>query len=156
MLLRESKRINAEAGSSGRWRVWSSRMEKMKELEENLRKLGLSKGEAADIFFDEEEDEELKYKEARSIVGKVCSTRVISKKVLGSNMVKVWRISKAEKFLEVCSNTFVIIFKTYADKEKVWARRPLLFENYFLAMKRFDGFTPPPPRGWCLILRAFR
>lgn len=58
-------------------------------------------------------------------------------------MNKVWRISKATKFLEVSTNTSVITFETQADKERVWAGRPWLFDNQLLALKSFDGFTPP-------------
>lgn len=101
-------------------------MERVTELEEKWRKLRLSEGEATNIIFEDEEDDELKYKEGRSIVGKIHSSRYISKEVLGSTMEKVWRISKAAIFLEVCTNTFVITFNTIADKDRVWAGRPWL------------------------------
>ncbi|KAF5477274.1 hypothetical protein F2P56_003924 [Juglans regia] len=118
-------------------------MEKLKELEEKWCKFRLSEKEATDIMFNEEEDEALRYKEDRSLVGRVFSSRVISMEVLGSTMGKVWRISKAAKFLELCTNIFVITFETQADKERVWAGRPWLFDHQLLAMKSFNGFTPP-------------
>lgn len=118
-------------------------MEKINDLEEKRKKLKLSEGESMNIIIEEDEAEELKYKEDRSVVWRVCSTRVISKEVLGSTMAKVWRISKATKFLEVCANTFVIIFDTQANKQRVWARRPWLFDSQLLVLKSFDGFTPP-------------
>lgn len=54
--------------------------------------------------------------EQRSIRGKICSTRLISKEVVGTTMAKIWRISKAAQFTEVSPNIFVIEFKNLADK----------------------------------------
>lgn len=115
----------------------------MNILEEEWKKLWLSKGEAKKIVFDEDKIDKLQHKEDRSLVGKVCSMRIISKEILRLRMAKVWRVSKAAIFTEVSANIFVITFDTHADKLRVWGCRPWLFDNHSLALKMFDSFTPP-------------
>lgn len=94
-------------------------------------------------MFDKDETDELKYKEDKSLVGKICSMRIISKEILGSTMAKVWRVSKSAIFTAVSTNIFVITFEIKADKQRVWRDIPWLFDSHILAVKMFDDFTPP-------------
>ncbi|XP_042962419.1 uncharacterized protein LOC122296681 [Carya illinoinensis] len=115
----------------------------MNVLEEKWKKFRLSEGEATNIIFEEEEAEGLQFKEDWSLVCKACSMRTISKVVLESTMAKVWRISKAAIFTEVSTNIFVVTFETQADKLRVSEGRPWLFDSHLIALKMFDGLTPP-------------
>ncbi|KAF5471486.1 hypothetical protein F2P56_008274 [Juglans regia] len=114
----------------------------MDSLEEKWKGLRLLEDENASIELDEDTTTELIYKEQRTVLGKIFSSRIISKEVLGSTMAKVWKISKAAKFTEVCPNTFAIIFENVADKMRVWEGRPWLFDNQVLVMKEFEGYKP--------------
>ncbi|XP_042939395.1 uncharacterized protein LOC122274420 [Carya illinoinensis] len=114
----------------------------MESLEEKWKRLRLREEEQVDINLDDDSTSELDYKEQRSLLGKICSSRIISREVLEATLAKIWRLSKAVKLTEVCSNVFVLSFETIADKERVWSGRPWLFDNQLLVLKDFEGFTP--------------
>lgn len=114
----------------------------MEDLEEKWKKLRLLEEEVSDIVIEENVSEELRYKEQRSLVGKVLSSRTISREALETTMAKIWRISKVAKFMEVSTNTFVLVFENQADKQRVWAGRPWLFYSNLLALREFEGDVP--------------
>ncbi|XP_042962692.1 uncharacterized protein LOC122296963 [Carya illinoinensis] len=114
----------------------------MEDLEEKWKELRLREEEKMVIEIDDEVSGDLLMKEQRSLLGKLCSNRLISKEVMESTLAKIWRISKKAQFTEVSPNTFAIVFGNIADKQKVWSGRPWLFDNQLVVLKEFDGFTP--------------
>ncbi|KAF5472279.1 hypothetical protein F2P56_009013 [Juglans regia] len=114
----------------------------MEVLEEKWKKLRLREEEVVDIVIEDNAPEVLRYKEQRSLVGRMASSRTISREALEATMAKIWRISKAAKFMEVSLNMFVLVFENQEDKQRVWAGRPWLFDNNLLVLREFEGHIP--------------
>lgn len=92
-------------------------MEGLKILEESWGKLQLNEEEQLSIPMEKEEVSEMdNTKDRRSLVGKICSERNVSRDVIQSTMGKIWKLSKAVIFKEVERNMFIITFNTEADK----------------------------------------
>lgn len=115
--------------------------EQMEILEEKWVELRLMEEEKVGIELDEDCSAKLVNKEQRSLLGKICLSRSISKEVVGSMMAKVWSISKAVNLTKVRPNFFAIIFENIDDKMRVWSGRPWSFDNNLLLLKEFKGYT---------------
>lgn len=50
-------------------------------------------------------------------------------------MEKIWRHSKKVSFTEAGRNTFIVTFGTKANKNRVMAGKPWLFDSYLFALK---------------------
>ncbi|XP_041011352.1 uncharacterized protein At4g02000-like [Juglans microcarpa x Juglans regia] len=114
----------------------------MEVLEDKWKKLRLLEEEVSDIIIEDNVSEELRYKEQRSLVGRMVSSRTISREALEATMAKIWRINKAAKFMKVSMNIFVLVFENQEDKLRVWAGRPWLFDNNMLALREFEAHIP--------------
>lgn len=93
----------------------------------------MTKDEQPPIILDDETLMEEHIKICRSLVGRVNANGVIGVKVLRQTMGSIWKISKVANFKAVGNNMFMITFSIEADKERVMARRPWLFDQLFLA-----------------------
>lgn len=82
----------------------------MEDFEEKWKDLRLLDEERTVIEIDDDILSDLLLKEQRSLMGKFCSTRLISKEVLETMLAKIWRISKEAQFTEVSPNIFAIVF----------------------------------------------
>ncbi|XP_042952130.1 uncharacterized protein At4g02000-like [Carya illinoinensis] len=114
----------------------------MEDLAEKWKEMRLLDEEKAAIEIDDELPRELLLKEQRTLLGKFCSPRLISKEVLETTLAKVWRISRRAQFTEVSLNIFTLVFDNVDDKMRVWAGRPWLFDNQLLVLKEYVGDTP--------------
>lgn len=65
-----------------------------------------------------EVSEEENIKERRSLVGRICTKRNISRDVIQATMKKIWRLHKAASFKEAGRNLFIITFFNSARKTK--------------------------------------
>lgn len=45
--------------------------------------------------------------------------------------------------IEIKSNTFIFTFDGPEDKDRVFSKRPWLFDNHLLVLQVFDGSTQP-------------
>lgn len=93
------------------------------------------------IEIDDEVIVEVQSKWETCLVGKVCTKRAISKEVIVTTMVKVWRVSKSSIFKYLGNNVFIITFEIHADKQKVEGGHPGLFDIVYFAS--FDGIIQP-------------
>lgn len=75
--------------------------------------------------------------------GKVIAERPVSKEVLRSTFLKVWRPNGLVFFIELSENMFLVEFSNEGDQNKIGEGRPWLFDKHLFVMKDFDGLTPP-------------
>lgn len=118
----------------------SDPMEGLKMLKEQCGHFRLYENKKISIPLGEEEViEEDTIKEQRSLVGKICLDRGISKEVIQTTMGKIWSLSKSTSFKEVEKNLFIITFSIEAEKQRVLLGKPWLFDNSLFALQPFDG-----------------
>lgn len=82
------------------------RLMMMENLEVQWDKLRLMDEEKLNVELDDDIPEEIRTKGERSLVGKLWMERKISLGVIESTMAKIWKLSRAAKFLEVGEERF--------------------------------------------------
>lgn len=65
-------------------------------------------------------------KEASGVIGKLLIDGMITKEVLRSTLIRVWRVNGKTQFEEIVPNTFIIYFMSTVEKNQVFSRRPWL------------------------------
>ncbi|XP_042980007.1 uncharacterized protein LOC122310195 [Carya illinoinensis] len=115
----------------------------MDEIEDRWNKLRLTKEEEVVIELPQGGEEEIQCKGDRSLIGKICSDRAISKEVIANAMGKIWRISKRAVFQEVEKNVFVITFANHADRQRILDGKPWLFASMLFMILPYDGDLQP-------------
>lgn len=83
--------------------------------------------------------EEIKHKREKSLIGKVCTNRVVGKDLISNTMTKFWRISKRAIFQELGKNTYVITFGTHADMYRILEGKPWSFDTSLFLIMPYDG-----------------
>lgn len=91
----------------------------MNDLEEKWERFCLTEEEGEATIIDDVVSEEILFKEDCTLVGKICMERNIGREVLEATMMKVWRVSKPAKFVDLGGNMFTITFANQADKQRV-------------------------------------
>ncbi|XP_042972906.1 uncharacterized protein LOC122304702 [Carya illinoinensis] len=114
-----------------------------KGLEEQWKKFRLTEEEEEIVEVSWKGDEEIDRKGERSLIGKVCSDRSVSKTLISNTMAKIWRISKRATFLEVEKNTFIITFETHADMYRILDGKPWTFDSALFLLSRYEGKKRP-------------
>ncbi|KAF5481617.1 hypothetical protein F2P56_002257 [Juglans regia] len=113
----------------------------MEEIEEVWSRIRLNEEENTLIEVNGGEDESIRRREERSLVGKICSTRRIGKEIVKSTMEKIWRVGKPLDFEEIVFNYFAISLASARDKSRVQEGCPWLFDNFLFVLKDYDGET---------------
>lgn len=103
----------------------------MEETSLQWDKLRLSKSEKEEIEICNENLEISGSRDRSSLVGKLLMDCKISKEVLRSMMIKVWKVGSLVKFTEIQFNTFIICFVSFEEKDPIFPRHPWLFGNFF-------------------------
>ncbi|XP_042939405.1 uncharacterized protein LOC122274431 [Carya illinoinensis] len=115
----------------------------MEDLEERWEYWKLIEDENVNIVIGTEQFSKVTAKGGKCLVGKMLSNRKVSKEIVRSTLAKIWKLQRSFNFFEICSNLFVISFECLDDKKKILDGRPWLFDNHLLALRPFDGLTPP-------------
>ncbi|XP_042954597.1 uncharacterized protein LOC122291010 [Carya illinoinensis] len=103
------------------------------------RKLKLSEEEEEVVEIMQTGKKEIDRKGEKSLIGRVCSDRPVSKTLISNTMAKIWRISRRAVFQEVERNTFVISFETHADMYKVLEGKPWSFDSSLFVLIPYEG-----------------
>lgn len=99
----------------------------------------LTETELDEIIVDENFVLEENKKSLNSLVGKLFSERIVSKKVLRNTMMKVWKTSKPFIFIDICSNIFIVKFDNLNDKTRVLQDKLWLFDFVIFSLRKFEG-----------------
>ncbi|XP_041027018.1 uncharacterized protein LOC121267240 [Juglans microcarpa x Juglans regia] len=113
----------------------------MEEIEEVWSRLRLNEEENTPIDVNGGEEESIRRRGERSLVGKICSPRRIGKEIVKATMEKIWRVGKPLDFEEIGFNCFAITLASARDKSRVLEGCPWLFDNFLFVLKDFDGET---------------
>ncbi|XP_042950099.1 uncharacterized protein LOC122282213 [Carya illinoinensis] len=103
------------------------------------RKLKLTEEEEEVVEIAQNGNEEIKHKGEKSLIGKVCPDRSVSKTLISNTMAKIWRISKRAVFQEVERNTFVISFETHVDMYRILEGKPWFFYSSLFVLVPYKG-----------------
>lgn len=95
----------------------------------------LNDEEQIEIGMKVKELEEWRSGEQCSLIGRTCIDWYISKNVIRTTMLKLWKVHKNVHFNEIRSNTFVIVFKNLEDRDHVLK----LLDIYLFVLNYFDG-----------------
>ncbi|XP_040987762.1 uncharacterized protein LOC121235477 [Juglans microcarpa x Juglans regia] len=104
----------------------------MDGLEDQWRKFRLTEEEEVVLEINSSGGEEISRKGNRSLIGKVCTDRVVGKDLISNKMAKIWRIVKRATFQEVNKNIFTIMFETHVDMHIILEGKPWTFDNALL------------------------
>lgn len=113
------------------------------ELSSMWGKLSLTETEKTVIAIQVEDVAETTRRGGLCLVGKVLSTRVVGGEILRSTLLRAWHLLKSVSFKTMNDNLFLIEFDVEEDLERVLTGGPWLFDNYLVAMQKFDGSIPP-------------
>ncbi|XP_042972825.1 uncharacterized protein LOC122304632 [Carya illinoinensis] len=114
-----------------------------KDLEELWKNLKLTEEEEEVVEIEGCGNEDIRRKDELSLIGRVCSDRVIGKDLISNTMARIWRIGKKASFQEVGKNTYVITFGTHADLQRVLEGKPWFFDNAMFLLMLYDGKMKP-------------
>lgn len=97
--------------------IWFVRLREveMDNIEEMWQQFQLTEEEDSEINVDEECLAAETKKGEQSLVGKLCSDRIISKEVVLLTMAKIWKTGQPFYFQDISPNLFVISFETQED-----------------------------------------
>lgn len=113
------------------------------ELEERWARFSLTEGEQEGIVVKETDVEELEQLGERCLVGSIVADKSINKEAFRSLMTTLWKAKGEVSFKEIQDNLWLFEFTKMADKQKVMAGRPWLFDRHLVAIEDFDGTTIP-------------
>lgn len=101
----------------------------------------------AKAYANEDEDEEIKVDEEKlveeskkgeySLVGKLHAERLVSKDVLRSTLLKIWKKIKPFFFNDINPYLYVITFESIEDKYRVLRGRLWLSDSLFIFLETF-------------------
>lgn len=114
----------------------------MESLESEWQQLRLTSKEDNKIILDEDKLLKEINKGKYIIIGKLHMKGSISKEVIRSMMLKIWKTTKPFFVFDFASNTYIFSFANEFDLNWVMFHQPWLIESSLLSLKLFDGCNP--------------
>lgn len=113
------------------------------EIESLCGRLSLSGGEQEGIQILDEELSEGRAQMARSLVGRIGSTKRINREAFRTLMMRLWKPMGSVEFKEIQEHLWLFEFSHERDKDKVLLGRPWLFDRHLVIIHEFDGSISP-------------
>lgn len=113
------------------------------ELSSMWGKLSLTTTEKTGIAIQLEDVAETTRRGGLCLVGKLLSARVVGCEIVRTTLLRAWHLIESVSFKTLNDNLFLLEFDLEEDLEWVLTGRPWLFDNYLVAMQKFDGSIPP-------------
>jgi hypothetical protein len=111
--------IKLNRGGSDRAGVEGRRRGMAEELTTLWGRLSLTEKERLEIEIQDNAVEDMEKRGKRCLMGKVTAERKVSKEVLRSTFLKVWRPNGLVFFIEFSENMFLVEFSNEGDKNKI-------------------------------------